>query len=96
MKFKWGIRLFLQVSFLGFVPPLGWSQGNDDVGYDYRAEGNAPIGALITRYYQPTDEENEQLRGMTRASYEAWIARGKSYLRQLETTIDYEALKVAD
>jgi hypothetical protein len=80
---------------LGVVHSLSWSQENNDIGYDYIAEGDPQLGSLVTRYYQPTDEEDEKLRGMSRASYEAWIARAKSYLHELDTTIDYDALDVA-
>jgi hypothetical protein len=88
-------RRFLFIAVLGVVHSLSWSQENNDIGYDYIAEGDPQLGSLVTRYYQPTDEEDEKLRGMSRASYEAWIARAKSYLHELDTTIDYDALDVA-
>ncbi len=87
----------LKVSMVLLIVSLyGCTPQTPENDYDYTAEGDPLLADIVTRFYQPAPEESEQLQGMTRSSYEAWIARAKSSMQELETSIDYESLVTSD
>ncbi len=74
---------------------IGCSQQSVDIGYDFTSEGDPQLADLVTSYYQPSDEESAVLSGMTRASYQAWAQRSRTFLQELESAIDYDGLDVS-
>ena len=73
---------------------VGCSQQLVDIGYDFTSEGDPQLADLVTRYYQPSGDESAVLSGMTRASYRAWATRSRTFMEELESTVDYVALDV--
>ncbi len=57
---------------------------------------NPDLEALITYYYEPSDEEDDYIRGMSKEAFESQINRAQSYLNELTTTINYDELNTAD
>jgi uncharacterized protein (DUF885 family) len=87
------IRVIVVVLFIG--SPFSCTSRAPEIDYDYTAEGDAQLADLVTRYYRPTEQENERLRGMNRTSFKAWAERSRAFLQELESTIAYDALDVS-
>ena len=57
---------------------------------------NSALETLITHYYNPSDEEDDSIGGMSEENFETRIDRAQSYLNTLTTTINYNELNTAD
>jgi hypothetical protein len=58
-------------------------------------EINPELAALVTRYYQPNEEEAQQIAGMSRQAHEALALRTERFLEEL-ATIDRSSLSISD
>jgi len=61
----------------------------------YAAEPDPQLAGLVTRFYEPTDEEVQRIAGMSRAALEKRAMRTEQFLEQL-AALDRAALGTAD
>jgi len=61
----------------------------------HAAEINPELAELVTRFYQPTEEESLQISGMSRAAHEASARRTERFLKEL-AAIDRSSLATSD
>jgi len=61
----------------------------------HAAEIDPELSGLVTRFYQPTEEDAQQIAGMSRAAHEARARRTERFLKEL-ATIDRSSLATSD
>ncbi len=90
-------KIIVKNVFLITVMVLSYLGCGEQYLYDEIAIDMDPdLQLLVTQYYEPSDEEDDYIWGMSEDAFLSQTNRAKSYLNELTSAINYENLNIAD